>query len=71
MDMKIEKVTVKANEDKLLDKNWTFELDDTAYSYSDENWTVEAKDGVVFWTPTSLADDLAKVLIEEILEDDE
>ena len=72
MDMKIEKVTLKANGDmRLLDKNWTFEFDDTAYSHSDENWIVEAKDGAVFWTPTSLADDLAKVLMEEILKDDE
>ena len=71
MDIKIETATVTANGDKRLDRNWTFEIDDTAYSYSDENWTVEAKDGVVFWTPTSLADDVAEILMEEVLEDNE
>ena len=71
MDIKIEKATVTANADRRLDRNWTVEIDDTAYSYSDENWTVEAKDGIVCWHRTDLADDVAKVLMEEILKDKE
>ena len=71
MDINIETVTVTADKDKRLDEKWTVEIDDAAYSYSDENWTVEAKDGIECWHPTDLADDLTKVLIEEIKKDDE
>ena len=51
MDIEIEKVTVTADKDKRLDGNWT----------------VEIKDGIECWHHEDLADDLAEVLMEEIL----